>query len=65
MKWVIDRFEGNFAVVESEGAYFNIPKDIVPSDAKEGSILEISINAEETEKKEIELKKRIKKLFGE
>ena len=65
MKWVIDRFEESFVVVESGGVYFNIPKAVVPSDAKEGSILEISVNTEETEKKEIELKKRIKNLFGE
>lgn len=65
MKWVIDRFEGDFAVVECGGVYFNVPMDVIPSGVREGSILEISINAEETEKKEMELKNRIKKLFGE
>lgn len=65
MKWIIDRFEGDFAVVECEGIYFNLPRNVVPSGAEEGSVLEISVNAEETENKEKELKGRLKKLFGE
>lgn len=65
MKWTIDRFEGDFAVAECAGVYFNVPKKAVPPDVKEGSILEITVNYCETESKEENLKGRLKKLFGE
>ena len=65
MRWIIDRFEGDFAVIESNGICFNIPKQALPSAVTEGDVLEISVNAEESEFKEKELKDRLKKLFGE
>ncbi|WP_186429498.1 DUF3006 domain-containing protein [Clostridium sp. BSD9I1] len=52
MKVIIDRFEGDFAVCEKENkAMIDIPKEILPEEAKEGDVLNIniSIDTEETE----------------
>lgn len=43
MQCIIDRFEGDYAVVEyGEKHYFNLPRALVPADANEGDALEIS-----------------------
>lgn len=60
MKVIIDRFEGEYAVVEIEvGKYVNVPKVLLPN-AKEGDIVKIEIDKEETE----ERKKYIQKLMN-
>ncbi len=47
MKITIDRFEGDFAVVEKEDrSCFNLPLALVPEGAEEGSVLDISIDKE-------------------
>lgn len=59
MKVTIDRFEGDYAVVELEDRQMvDLPKALVPSDANEGDILEITVNRDETEKR----RRRIEKL---
>ena len=65
MSFIIDRFEGEFAVVEAIGKAYNIPKDLLPSDAKEGSVIEISVNEAETDKRFKEAKSLLKSLFNE
>ncbi len=65
MTWIIDRFEGEYAVVECDGCVFNVPKSSLPKGALEGNILNLEINESDTENKEKELKGRLKKLFGE
>lgn len=60
MKVIVDRFEGDYAVVEiAIGKCVNIPRVLVP-DAKEGDIIKIEIEKEETE----EIKKYIKDLMN-
>lgn len=50
MKIIIDRFEGDFAVVELENkTTVNIPKQIIPNGAKEGFVITIEIDHSETE----------------
>ncbi|MBE6067445.1 MAG: DUF3006 domain-containing protein [Clostridium lundense] len=52
MKVIIDRFEGDFAVCEKENkTMIDIPKEILPEEAKEGDVLNINIciDTEETE----------------
>jgi hypothetical protein len=45
MKVTIDRFEGGFAVVETEdGKFVNLPSTLVPAGAKEGSVLSITLD---------------------
>lgn len=59
MKVTIDRFEGDFAVVELESRdTVDLSINLVPEGAKEGDILEIRVYHDET----AERKKRIEKL---
>lgn len=49
--YIIDRFEGDWAVVETEKrTTFNLPRSILPADLKEGDVINIlvSINKEAT-----------------
>lgn len=53
MNVIIDRFEGDFAVVEIDTAQFvNLPKKLLPPKAKEGDVVSIEINEKETKKRE-------------
>jgi len=64
MNVIIDRFEGAFAVVELEnGNTVNMPKIFIPSQANEGTVLTISINNEETEKRKAGISKLMKDLW--
>lgn len=64
MKVIIDRFEGDFAVVELENkAMANLPKVLVPDDAKEGDIIEIIVATKETESRKQSVKKLTKDLW--
>ena len=50
MKVIIDRFEGEYAVVELEvGKFVNMPKELVP-DAHEGDVINIFIDEKETKR---------------
>ena len=61
MKVIIDRFEGAFAIVEMEDkTMVDIPKVLVP-EAKEGDVIEISIDASGTDAR----KKRIDNLMDD
>lgn len=69
MKYIIDRFEGEYAVCEIEaGKFIDIPKADIPKGAKEGDILSKTDNGYriekvETEAKKEEIKKRMNRLF--
>lgn len=39
MRVVIDRFEGELAVMELEDGYKNIPRKMLPPEAREGDVL--------------------------
>lgn len=47
---VIDRFEGEYALIEMNRRIFHIPKVLLPKGAKEGDVLtiQIAINKEAT-----------------
>jgi len=63
MKVTIDRFEGDFAVAELENRGFaNIPKVLVP-DAKEGDVIRIEIDKEETKIQKENIKQMMDSLF--
>jgi len=58
MKYIIDRFESNFAVVELENKQFaNIPRSAIPRKAKEGDIIKVEVDKEETKAQEKSIKK--------
>lgn len=69
MKVVIDRFEGSFAVCEKEDrTIINIKKETIPSNSKEGDVLniignEITIDINETEKRKKEIDELTKDLW--
>lgn len=62
MKGIIDRFEGEYAVIELEERRMkNVLKSVLPRGAKEGDVVEfqngVYINQDETRKMEDEIKK--------
>ena len=62
MRYIIDRFEGEFAVCELEDmSMVNIPKKALPSDALEGDSILVTIDSAETEAR----KKKIGKLMDD
>lgn len=63
MKVIIDRFEGDYAVVEIDvGKFVNMPKTLIPN-AKEGDVVEIIVNQEETQKRKEHIKDLMSNLF--
>ncbi len=65
MQVIIDRFEGTFAIVEISVGYFaKIEKKLIP-DAKEGDVVNISIDKIATEKRQKEVLKLVTKVFEE
>lgn len=64
MKVIIDRFEGNFAVVElPDKSIINIPRKLFPQNAREGDVISIDIDKYETERRRKEIKKLTDDLF--
>lgn len=63
MQLVVDRIEDEYLVVELEdGTIIDIPKEIVPN-AKEGDIIDIYVNEQQTKKRKEEVKKIMDDLF--
>ena len=63
MRVIIDRFEDNYAVVETENnEFYNIDKNLLEG-AKEGDVIDIIINKEETKKRNISISNLVDKLF--
>lgn len=64
MKYIIDRFEGEYAVIELNGGKtVNIPKSILPENACEGSIINITVDETETTKRKEKMQSRLDGLF--
>jgi hypothetical protein len=61
---IIDRFEGDFAVVETDKGMINIPKADMPNGAKEGDVLSIAINSDETASRKKRIEDKMNRLFG-
>jgi hypothetical protein len=54
---VIDRFEGDFAVVELPNRnMIDVPKALLPDEAVEGDIIEIRIDRDEAKNQEVQIK---------
>ena len=63
MEVIVDRFEGDYAVVEiAIGKCVNIPRVLVP-DAKEGDIIKIEIEKKVTEKRKKSIKDLMNNVF--
>ena len=64
MKYTIDRFEGQFAVVELEDKSFtDVPRKAIPPEAREGDIITICVDKDETEKRRREVRKMEDDIF--
>lgn len=44
---IIDRFEGDWAVIEYGEIVFNLPRSLVPRTAKEGDVLRLELTVDE------------------
>jgi hypothetical protein len=67
---IIDRFEGEYAVLETENGMKNVLRDMLPEDAREGDVVELkngayTINKKAAEKRRRELREKLKKLQKE
>ena len=60
---IIDRFEGDFAVVETKNGMINIPKTDLPASAKEGDILTIQLDATAAAGRKEKIDKMMNDLF--
>jgi len=60
---IIDRLEGDFAVVETDNDMINIPRSELPDGAKEGDVLLLTIRADETDARKKRIEKKMVKLF--
>ena len=61
MKGIVDRFEGDFVVIEMEGNMKDVPKKQVDSSVKVNDVVELVdgkwvVKGEETEKRKKEIK---------
>ena len=64
---VIDRFEGKYAILESQDKdplIFNFPRHLLPEAVKEGTVikLNIGIDDKETERRRKKIKERLDNL---
>lgn len=66
MKVIIDRFEGELALLELEDReIIDIPKRLLPEGAKEGDIIKIIIDEEETQKRKEQIQKKFNSLLAD
>jgi hypothetical protein len=62
---IIDRFEGEFAVIEYGDIMFNLPRELLPLTAKEGDvlILQLSIDVSATDERQTHIQRLMDKLW--
>lgn len=62
---IIDRFEGEFAVIEYNDTVFNLPRELLPPTAKEGDvlILQLSIDVATTKERREHIQRLMDKLW--
>jgi len=60
---IIDRFEGEFAVVETNNGFINIPRIDIPAAAQEGDVLVLGIDKAGTDARKERIKRKMNKLF--
>lgn len=61
--WIIDRFEGDTAVIEAGSVYFNVPRSALPQDSAEGDCLKIETDRQATVQRRSEAEDMMRKLF--
>lgn len=61
-KVIIDRFEGDFAIVELEGTMLELPRVLLP-EAKEGDVVLITLDREQTARRKQSINELMNDLF--
>jgi hypothetical protein len=59
---VIDRFEGSWAVIEYGEKTFNLPRTLLPENAKEGDLINLAVTIDQ--KRTMTRRKAADKLAG-
>lgn len=63
MKVTIDRFEGEYAIIElPDMTFVDVPRVLFPL-AQEGDVIDISIDSAETERRTVRIKGLMTQLF--
>ena len=62
---IVDRFEGDKAVLEVDTGHVNIPISNLPKGAKEGDVLRFVIDADETKNRKQRIDGMMDRLFKE
>ena len=62
--FIVDRIEGNIAVVEFEDTYLDIPLSCFKEEISEGDVLYLTVDKEETEHRKMSTKARLDRLFN-
>lgn len=60
---IIDRFEGNYAVIETSDGTVNIPRSDIPSGAKESDVLLLVADSGATEERKKRIDEKMNRLF--
>ena len=60
---IIDRFEGEFAIVETDKGMVSIPRADIPAAAREGDVLALEIDKAETGGRKERIDGMMDKLF--
>jgi hypothetical protein len=61
---IIDRFEGSMAVIElPDKSIINLPQNLLPQNSKEGDVLKLIIDKDETERRKTEIEELLNKLW--
>jgi hypothetical protein len=51
---ILDRIEGNIAIIECNSQHFEIPSSVLPSNAQEGDRLELQVSGHANDQNETE-----------
>lgn len=60
---IVDRIEGNFAVIESGEEMINIPLSEFPANVKEGDVVRLVIDSNETLSRKKRIDEKMKNFF--
>ena len=60
---ILDRYEGDFAILETSRGMINIPRSDLPAEAREGDILKLIIDTDATKARKKRFDCRMNKLF--
>ena len=64
VSFIIDRLEGEYAILEiREGEFSQMPKRLLPDAAKEGDVVIITVDKQETEQRKQRIEGLMDKLF--